>query len=377
MRGRRNIPNIFGFCLAGLATAAGVVALRPTQSTGQEYPAPSISGVLVLRNGNVLTGAVQRYGDHYRVEAVGAIVEVPSGQVEMFAPSLEEAYEERRGVAGGLSADGHLELARWCMQVNLLGPAARELLDARRLDPQHSALGPLDMRLRQMMALQAARPAGDAAPSYGTLSQGDTASFRLGEGSDASPPEISLPAQTRFVRSIQPMLIRSCAIGGCHQPGSPQRMQLDRWALEGNGNPALVRRNLSAVVRELNGADPKSSPLLHWARLTHGGPGAAASRPLTAHQASLLLEWLNQAAGVAPLGDNDGAEPLIAAPPSPLEERNDEAIDATEPAQHLSPPEPFEPRDEFDPEIFNRRRRPDERDAKEEVDATESAPLAS
>ena len=185
--------------------------------------------------------------------------------------------------------------------------AARELLDARTLDPGTPALAALETQLRQMLESEAASATRTSASSgRGAIAAVDRA--RLRRTVAAGRLDVSAEVQTQFVRSIQPMLIHSCATGGCHQPGSAQQLQLDRWALEGNGNPELVRRNLAAVL----GAVERRRSAVECADAVGAASAWAAarrrtSRPLAAHQAALLLEWLNEAAGVAPRrGDADG-----------------------------------------------------------------------
>lgn len=323
---------------------------------------PGIQGVLILRNGSVLMGAVRRYGDAYRIDVAGAMLQVPADQVDMFSQTLEEAYELRRRDRTGASADAHLELARWCMQLDLLGQAARELLDARTLDPRHLALPGLETRLRQMIALKHAQDEAELSNETATESP-RTVKDAGGEKPDVTTepsvdaPSIDIPeaAQSQFVRSIQPMLIRSCTTGGCHQPGGAQTMQLNRWALEGNGNATMVLRNLASVLRVVNVDEPSSSALLHWARQSHGGKSGAASKPLAAYQTAILLEWINDAAGVTSAteepeaGVAEGQESTAEAEAGV---ESESIADAGTPAEERRA---FEPRDAFDPEIFNRR----------------------
>lgn len=313
---------------------------------------PAVEGVLVLRNGSVLSGAVRRYGDAYHIDVAGALLQVPAEQVDMFSRSLEEAYDLRRRDRTGPTAAAHIELAMWCMQLDLLSQAARELLDARTMDPGNLSLPGMEMRLKQLLDLRAERESlVESAPRASATDDATTIA-----NATAPPIEISAAAQSQFVRSIQPMLIRGCATGGCHQPGSAREFQLDRWALKGNGNAVMVRRNLSAVLGALNAADPASSPLLHWARVEHGRRAGSVSRPLAPHQAALLLEWLNVAAGVAPAEEptaTTAAEksPLAAEPAQTFDEGSGSDSQAA-----VSTRDTFAPRDAFDPEIFNRRR---------------------
>lgn len=348
-------PNRF-FALASVAVVS--LALAGGANLCAQHPAPA-PGVVVLRNGNALAGVVQRVGGHYRIENAGAVLQVPVGQVETACASFEEAYELRRKQRVGNSADGHLELARWCLRHSLLPQAAREILDARTDDPGHPALRSLDLQLQQGLADEASRLEREAkaqAVALAAHQQPVAPEPYIAAERNIDP---SAEAQEKFVRSIQPMLIHNCTTSGCHSASSTQQLQLDRWALEGSGIPALIRKNLDQVLHQVDAEDPPSSPIMRRARQAHGFRNERLSKPLEPYQAALLLEWLNQAAGVEP--DVEPADEL--APPETIpgdaektftEEMLDEA--ALELLGDRRPKTAFTPRDAFDPEIFNRQR---------------------
>lgn len=329
--------------------------------------AEPVGQVVVLRNGNVLSGAVQAVGRYYRIEQNGATLQIPANQVDSVCGSLREAYEFRRQNRVGSSVDSNLELTRWCLRHNMLDEAARELLDARSKDARHPALSPLDLQLRQQLAVAArkAQAAQQPAPASRPDALPAAHEEQAPPGAALDPP---MAAQADFVRSIQPMLIHNCAGGGCHQAGGGRQFQLDRWALKGNGNPTLIRRNLDAVLAQLNRDEPSSSPLVRWARQSHGPQGARPSRPLGPYQAGLLLEWANDACGFVPEppGEEPTSGPTAAGrlPTSLLPVEGADAaalqppgasVPATMPARSSSAV--FRPRDPFDPEMFNRQRR--------------------
>jgi hypothetical protein len=343
-----------------LALALSMAAVGAFCNLAAAEP-PGIPGVLILRNGSVLVGTIRRYGDDYRIDVAGAMLQVPADQVDMFSQTLEEAYELRRRDRTGASADSHLELARWCMQLDLLGQAARELLDARTIDPKHSALPGLETRLRQMIALKQSQDAAGG-PGESTFEPSKTAEAMgdVKSGTDERPAsetpafDISEEAQSQFVRSIQPMLIRGCTTGGCHQPAGAQTLQLDRWALEGNGNAEMVRRNLASVLGAVNDDDPSSSALLQWARQSHGGKSGPASKSLSAYQTAILLEWINDAAGIGPVVEAEADEADTRELPDSREDGSVSGGPVDDFATLANGRDSFEPRDAFDPEIFNR-----------------------
>jgi hypothetical protein len=330
----------------------------------QQPPPQASPGVLVLRNGNVLPGIVERQGNYFRIENEGSTLQIPASQVEMACASLVAAYEQRREQRVGNATDAHLELARWCLRHGLLAEAAREILDARTDDPGHPALRTLDLQLQQGLADEASRLQRERnAVVQAVHSEPAEAAAELGPASLIEP---TAEVQQKFVRSIQPMLVHSCTTSGCHSPGSKQVMELDRWALEGSGIPTLIRKNLDQVLAQLDVEDPMSSPLMRRARQAHGLRNEPLSAPLAPYQTAILMEWLNEAAGIK-------ADPQLpvdpAANPDPMELPADDQLAATggeisdamidEAAQELLRGKKtrtvFTPRDPFDPEIFNRR----------------------
>ena len=337
MLSRRTLSGRWRCLFAFLAGVVGAPSVAGAQSA-------ALKGVLVLDNGNVLAGAIERVGDEYVINVTGATLQVPVNQVERFAPTVEEAYEQRRVTLVDGTADRHLELAAWCLHLKLFDQAARELLDARRIDAQIPGLETLERRLRHRLDLEASRAsASRAAPLHA----------RAAHEVAAEPPLPSIPveAQAQFVRSIQPMLIRNCSTAGCHQPGADHAMQLDRWALEGRGNVELVRRNLAAVLEEVDIENLEASELLAKARAVHGRALAGGSRPLSAHQLELMTGWMHQALDV-PLAE---IAPPVATTPN-IGQDNIAIGDETMEFDSDVMPASFTPRDAFDPEIFNRRR---------------------
>jgi hypothetical protein len=352
MLSRRTLSGRWGFVCAFLVCVAGAPSVAGAQNS-------ALKGVLVLDNGNVLAGAIERVGDEYVINVTGATLQVPVDQVERFAPTVEEAYEQRRVALVDGTADRHLELATWCLHLKLFDQAARELLDARRIDAEIPGLETLERRLRYRLDLEANRVATSRAAAKALPQAAQEVA------AESPVPLIPVDAQAQFVRSIQPMLIRNCATAGCHQAGADHAMQLDRWALEGRGNVELVRRNLAAVLTEVEVDNLETSELLAKARTIHGQTVASGSRPLSAHQLDLLTGWMHQAFDAPPA---EAARPVATA-----RDVGQDNIAFGDEAMEFDLnviPASFTPRDAFDPEIFNRRRAA--RSADEVVDEGDS-----
>jgi len=262
------------------------LSLLPGIAPAQAEPLPlkpdaAVSGWVVLRNGSMLQGTIHRTAEHYHVQMKKGSLRISADQVEMFCHTKEQAYQRRRELRTGSSADSHLELMRWCLRHKLFEYAARELVDARRIDSEHPSLPMLQRQLQQ--ALRTASPT--LQPPKLALSVSEPSSS---DSSTAVSP-ISHTARAEFVRRIQPILIRSCTTAGCHASGTLQKFRLNRHVLAGSGHPEATRRNLASTLAWCRGSKTDEFELLNKAQQSHGK-----SQPLSARQIELLTAWLEK-----------------------------------------------------------------------------------
>ncbi len=340
MRGQIWIPLLF-FLPVLLGTLAQAEPLPPS-------PDAAVAGWVVLRNGSMLQGVVHRTADHYHVRMKKGSLRILADQVEMFCHTKEQAYQRRRELRTGNSADSHIELMRWCLRHQLIEHAARELVDARRIDPQHPSLPMLQRQLQQMLRTTSPKSRSqEIAPSASEDSLAD---------SSKAAPTVSHAARVEFVRRIQPILIQSCSTAGCHTSDTPQKFQLNRHALAGGGHPEATRRNLAATLVWCRGSGLDEVELLGKARQSHGG-----SQPLSARQIELLAAWLK----ITRSEDEKPEEKTKSVPGSfwpsntafpQRKPRPDSIRLKAEPpkVQHGVQLQTFQPRDPFDAEAFNR-----------------------
>jgi len=336
-------PRLLLLCLLSLPWQA--VAAEPSRSEG------AVAGMLVLRNGNVLSGHLIRLKDHYQVEMPNGQLQVPVDQVELFCHSLDEAYEQRRRMRTGSTADSHLELARWCLRHRLYEHASRELLEARAIDSGHRKLAMLERQLQHVQQPSGAQQLS-ASPSSGTQQLCD--SKLTGERKPKSTQRVPQRARAMFVRQIQPMLVKSCAATGCHQSGSSREWQLNRLAVYGAGHPQATLGNLTSTLAQVDWQVPGESALLSLAQTVHGEDS---SQPLSPRQLQLLRSWLQQIS-MSSLA-SALAEPL-AEPASNRPSPGVRTASATE--------------DPFDPEVFNRQYRRAVKPAEQTEPASQELP---
>lgn len=103
---------------------------------------------VLLRNGEVLNGTIDRDEDHYIVRRTGsARLRIPYKDISHVGASLHELYLHKSDRIIEFRADEHLELASWCLQHGIETQATHHILRAETLSPFHPHLSLLKARL--------------------------------------------------------------------------------------------------------------------------------------------------------------------------------------------------------------------------------------
>jgi hypothetical protein len=321
---------------------------------------PGTDGVLVLQDGGVLTGTFTRMGDRYVLTREGSELQIAASRVLVACRSLEEAYDERRKRIQLPSAESHLALAEWCLRYGLLPQAAREIVDARGLEPQHRRLAWLERRLAA-----ASSPRPQHTPrvdqsvqpvAHVQMSPVEPDSQPQGVAIDELPPG----ALELFTRRVQPILVNNCTISGCHQPSGKQEFQLDRALLHGLANRRSTMRNLAETLALVDREQPHLSPLLSMPRQAHGGMRSPALGPRQAAAYSHIVDWVAlvaetdaQEEGPTPSAEQEEVTPGAESGHPLLDEVQGGHAFGRE-IRFGARLRAWQPKDPFDPEIFNR-----------------------
>jgi hypothetical protein len=348
------------------------------------------NAVLVLKDGGVLTGQITRAADWYVVSRGGGEMQIAQSRVMLVCRSLEEAYQFRREQLNTSKVEPHLTLADWCLRYSLLAEARRELDDARQIDPDHPRIGLLERRLEKMRAEPATKS------SVSMAAKNPTGTAKGPEQAPATTISTSdLPANVveRFTRKVQPILVNNCTTSGCHQLGGGQAFQLDRALLRGEANRRSTIYNLEAALTLVDRERPQESKLLVIPRKTHGGMPGPILGPRHEQAFKHVVDWValvvpppepvDAAAaddGDKSLPDTEGNDSKLKSPIRAVNQLEGIPTLQTQPPsvspetaavpeherQTLRPPhrlqfgarlETWQPRDPFDPEIFNRKTR--------------------
>lgn len=221
--------------------------------------------ILVLEDGGVLEGDVTRAADWFFVSRGNSQIQISAKRVMIACHSIEEAYEFRRRRITDSKAEPHLSLADWCMRNNLFREAEQELTDARRLDPDHPRIALLT---RQLDVL---RTHSSTKPNHEPTTPARTPVENVPPKSIATLDDLPNGVVDRFTRKVQPVLVNNCTTSGCHRPGGPQSFQLDRAILRGESNRRTTMQNLEATLALIDREHPDQSPLLLIPRKSHAG----------------------------------------------------------------------------------------------------------
>jgi hypothetical protein len=91
-----------------------------------------------LTSGSIVEGKVQDLGDSIRVVKSNGSAVYPKSMIRKITPkkTVEELYEEKARDLKADDADGHLQLARWCLQQKLAKEAVLEFKKVIALNPE-------------------------------------------------------------------------------------------------------------------------------------------------------------------------------------------------------------------------------------------------
>jgi hypothetical protein len=322
-------------------------------------------GLLLLKNGGIITGKITAAGDYYLVLEPLGETRVRAAEVEMQCADLDEAYRRKREKIEDGKASDHLELAEWCVRHKLFEHAEGELTVAAAAEASLPRLELVRRRLEHARR-NAQVPRTTAIPASHCPTNDDLE--RMARG-------IPKATMTAFTSTIQPLLLNNCSSSGCHTQRSGGKLQLHRIDQPSKGS---TRRNLYAVLQCVDHGDPMASPLLKAPIEQHGNTKGAIFTNREADQYRQLVTWVQNLHGSRPSAPpatvEKEAEPLSQrsgrkaanddllssptesdAPAHMADEMPGIEAPSTGDADASAPMAPYKPRDPFDPEIFNRR----------------------
>ncbi len=376
------------------------LAASPVAFAAEPLSLAPREGVVLLANGELIAGTIIPAGDRYDVHLKTGEIRIRRSDVAMICADARECYLKRRAAVEPGRVGEHLALAEWCIRNDLLAEADQELAAARSADPMHPRIRLVESRLTLARQPPPSAPAStpERLVSHDSL---DDMARNLPHG-----------AMETFTNNIQPLLLNYCSKSGCHAGRTDGALKLERIHPTRSGRSA-TQRNLQRVLALVNRDDPSASKLLQAPIRAHGPLGAPIFTDRQQTQYRQLVQWVYVVAGARLPAERPTLEertaPLlqavpgaVGAPPTDVLEA-DESLDSGQvetlespppqsesripassadqaytleqlcamgvdpysgaPGRVLRPtvqrgatPAPeFVPKDEFDPEIFNRR----------------------
>ncbi len=277
----RNRVLSFAICLFVCVSVAP--ADEPQAPNANPIPGP---GILLFRSGRTIEGEITETNSHYVVVRPVGKVEVPKGDVDFVAGTIEEVYQFKLARIIVSDPDEHIRLAQWCVLVNHREWAIEELERAAELSPNPARPNAMLESLRRTPAL--AKPANNNGSGAAKTDQPVRAypSFQK---------EVSPALVSTFSIQVQPLLVRSCATAGCHNSAHSGSLILLRSSVP---SQRISQQNLRAALAHVDPQEPDASPLLTRALQSHG----ASRRPPIDHGPNdpaflTLAHWVRAVSG--------------------------------------------------------------------------------
>lgn len=283
--------RLISLCLLAIASIASpVVAQAPVERARPpappEFALGSVTGLLLLKNGETLEGSISRSGDYYLVVTSTTELQVRARDAEAVCRDLEEVFARKASLINVRNVEDHLALAQWAIDRGLYGHAARALTEAYRVDDTHPRCALLERRLKAAMAAprEVPPPPKTAAPSISDAELNDTVR------------SISADSLHEFTVRVQPLLMNYCATAGCHGPRGNDKFQLQRAYLNERSDPRAVKLNLHDVLKLVDRKSPSTSPLLTVPISPHGGAKRAVFHAHNAEHYRAMAAWVGRVA---------------------------------------------------------------------------------
>jgi len=260
-------------------------------------------GILVLRSGGILRGAITRAGQEFYVGVGGGEIRLKQDEVEFTCESLEAAYQIKSAALPTGHVSEHVGLAEWCLQQGLIQHAEQELALAKQADASFPKLPLLERRLD--LIRRPVQPHISHAPPKAKEAEKPSAEDDILR---------RVPQRTieTFTSAIQPVLMNGCATAACHGPASNNKLRLERIALGRPTSYRISQRNLTSVLTCIDLENPAASPLL---TLPLGAHGTAAEAVLTRRDMEKyrqLVAWVTDVSNnITPPAPNNVSTPAI------------------------------------------------------------------
>jgi hypothetical protein len=270
------IMKTFLPCLIGPALMAGVGFFLHADDAVEKA---ATGKVLLLKNGQVVEGDIEKVGTQMRVRRGASEVWIAADLSARLCADWDDAYVFMQTLIKADSAGDQVRLARWCNMHHMNDRALTHAKLALQLQADHAGAKQIVTLLERSQREPGGKssPVAASAPATGAAKSTETAFL-----------DVTAETSIAFTSKVQPILMNTCA--SCHANGGGGKFALERVS-EG-GQKVASMRNLAAVLNYIDMDRPSISPLLVKAVTPHG----ASSPPIKDRSAKpfiALKDWLD------------------------------------------------------------------------------------
>lgn len=208
--------------------------------------------LLILRNGRIVSGNIERGPTGYLITKRSGRLVIPFKEVKLVAHDLSDAYQKQRNAMRSPDPMSHLELAHWCLNHSLYDATKEQLNGALKLNPGYEPAKRMLKRLDDI--LQTDRRVLETRPQQPETAETD--------GTTSSLSGLSQQSVRDFARVVQPLLMNRCANASCHGPHASNSFRLARVRSGQRSRRGLFRRNLAMTLAFVDSEHSRKSRLL-------------------------------------------------------------------------------------------------------------------
>jgi hypothetical protein len=234
--------------------------------------------VLILNNDLLIEGEIRQEGDCFIVRRGMGETIIPAAKVIELVADREQAYRVMSARCNRRDFDERVRLAHWCLENNLREQALKEAEQLLQFRPTDEKLQRLVEGLRIKKAPPAPVPANHSATAFD-------------QAIELERPDFNRESFGTFVAKVQPILMNACV--SCHTAGQGGNFSLLR--VVGGSTPKASLFNLTSTLKQLNRADLAASPFLVKAITAHGKSVRPPLRDQQAPAYQNLEAWVRMA----------------------------------------------------------------------------------
>ncbi len=235
--------------------------------------------VLILKNGNVMEGDVEKVGGQYCLRKGKSEVWIAADKITQLCADWEDAYSYAQRFIKADSAVDRVRLARWCQLHKLHDKSLLEARIALNLDPSNTDAKQIITLLERELDVSGKPSPAKPAPA---IKQ---------EPAKALPfVDVTTDTLIGFQSRVQPILFNACIT--CHATGHGGRLHLDRAST--TRQQAAAQHNLAAIMPYIDFDRPALSPLLLKAITAHGDSPHAPIKNRDAKPFEAIQHWIEQ-----------------------------------------------------------------------------------